>query len=238
MVRSRQSALLTRRTNNGCGRCAQVDLFKTQMQVQLTRDGGRFRSVFHCAGHIFRHHGVAGCFQGLGANSLRFVPGRAVYFASFEVADRNLSSARRRNDDRTAVGVGDTAAVSSSSSSAIDVPATFAAGAFAGVCAWTSTYPFDVIRNKMMADDPDRARRRYRGVWDCARTTARQSHLHVSTSPRHATRAPQNRQSLICGSPGTCVHTLLWRARSGDCEPMCCEGRRGGAPARDLRAQC
>jgi len=190
-----------------CG--SQVDLFKTQMQVQLTRDGGRFRSVFHCAGHIARHHGVAGCFQGLCANSLRFVPGRAVYFASFEVADRNLSPPAGRGrggGDARRSAVSGKGWGEESTLSRINVPATFAAGAFAGVCAWTSTYPFDVIRNKIMAGDPDRTKRLYRGVWDCARTTARMSALQL----------PPCVSDQSVAAPFLRHHSLLFDAREQD----------------------
>lgn len=46
----------------------------------------------------------------------------------------------------------------------------FAAGCFAGGAAWTSTYPFDVVRNIMMGDNINPAKRKFRGVWHCAST--------------------------------------------------------------------
>ena len=136
-----------------------VDLVKTQMQVQLghgSEHQHRYRSVFHAGRVILRERGLPGLYQGMWANSLRFVPGRSVYLSSFEVTLRHLNSAR------------------SSSSSSTDKAAYYAncflAGSFAGGAAWTSTYPFDVIRNIMMGDHIHPEQRRFRGVWHCGRT--------------------------------------------------------------------
>lgn len=125
-----------------------VDLLKTQMQVQLG-SGGRYSGVVDCGKGIYRRRGVRGLFQGLCANGLRFVPGRAVYLSSFEWAHRQAS------------GIG-------------TLPGAFVAGAFAGSVAWTSTYPFDVIRNNIMGDHEDSAKRRYRGVWHCGTSLVRE----------------------------------------------------------------
>ena len=104
-----------------------IDLLKTQMQVQLGR-GGRYSGVRDVAGSIYRRRGVQGLFQGLWSNALRFVPGRAVYMSSFEYSRNTLQA---RGDEGNVVRV-----------------KLFLAGAFAGAAAWTSTYPFDVVRNE------------------------------------------------------------------------------------------
>ncbi len=141
-----------------------IDLVKTQMQVQLGRGSEhqhRYRSVFHAGRVILRERGLPGLYQGVWANSLRFVPGRSVYLASFEIALRHLNSASSSSSSSTTTTVTNKAAYYANC---------FLAGCFAGGAAWTSTYPFDVIRNIMMGDHIHPERRRFHGVYHCGRT--------------------------------------------------------------------
>jgi solute carrier family 25 carnitine/acylcarnitine transporter 20/29 len=143
-----------------------IDLVKTKLQVQRTDPSrSRFRSVWHCARHIYGRYGIQGLYQGTWANALRFVPGRAVYMSSFEVFNRSIQRRARERRSRAARARG------ADGARAEGAALTFAAGAGAGCAAWISTYPFDVIRNRIMADDVDPSRRRFRGVADCARQT-------------------------------------------------------------------
>ena len=134
-----------------------VDLVKTQMQVQLGRDGGRYRGVFDCGRQIVHRRGLVGLYQGVGANFFRFVPGRGVYMSSFEWLERNFAAALPGPQ--------------------YEVPVWFGAGACAGVAAWTSTYPADVIRNIMMSDHEDPRQRRYATSRDAVRELYRREGL-------------------------------------------------------------
>ena len=138
------------------------DLIKTQMQVQVGGGGGgggRYRSVFNVGSVIFRERGIMGLYQGVIANSLRFIPGRAVYLSSFEASNRWLqhSGEGSKSGGGEREGRGQT----------LSYARCFMAGGIAGGCAWMSTFPFDVVRNIMMGDHIHPAKRRYTSVWHC-----------------------------------------------------------------------
>ena len=151
------------------------DLIKTQMQVQVGGGsggggggggGGRYRSVFNVGSVILRERGIMGFYQGVFANSLRFIPGRAVYLSSFEASNRWLQHSGEGEGDggeggsshiREREGRGQT----------LSYARCFMAGGIAGGCAWMSTYPFDVVRNIMMGDHIHPAKRKYTSVWHC-----------------------------------------------------------------------
>jgi len=138
------------------------DLIKTQMQVQVGSGGGegRYRSVFNVGSVIIRERGFLGLYQAVFANSLRFVPGRAVYLSSFEASNRWL---QQRGED----GGAGSGQIESGRGQTTSYTRCFVAGGIAGGCAWICTYPFDVIRNIMMGDHIHPAKRRYKSVWHC-----------------------------------------------------------------------
>ena len=43
------------------------------------------------------------------------------------------------------------------------------AGGGAGLLYWIGTYPTDVIKSAMQSDEVEPSRRKYRGIYDCAR---------------------------------------------------------------------
>eukprot|EP00471_Norrisiella_sphaerica_P009550 CAMPEP_0184494732 /NCGR_PEP_ID=MMETSP0113_2-20130426/29453_1 /TAXON_ID=91329 /ORGANISM="Norrisiella sphaerica, Strain BC52" /LENGTH=328 /DNA_ID=CAMNT_0026880607 /DNA_START=55 /DNA_END=1041 /DNA_ORIENTATION=- len=163
-----------------------VDLLKVKMQVQLYGKQGEYRNVFHAGYKIVQNRGILGLYQGFVSNGWRFVPGRAVYFTAYDSAILYLSSSAH-TDSRSSMGNTNTILDSSTSGSArieerealereSGVTQTvrpplyhcFIAGGWAGGVAWLSTYPFDVIRNRMQGDAADPAKRRYRHMWHCA----------------------------------------------------------------------
>jgi len=111
-------------------------------KVQVGTKGGVYSGVFDCAKQIYASRGLSGFYQGVGANALRFVPGRAVYLTSFEYSLNQIDSSEQPS-----------------------LASCFIAGAIAGGCAWTSTYPFDVVRNRMMGDSCDPSKRRCKFVY-------------------------------------------------------------------------
>jgi hypothetical protein len=63
-----------------------IDLFKTQLQTQVFNAKPQFTTFLGTVGHIFRHHGVRGCFQGLAPTICRNVPAVSGYFGAYEAA--------------------------------------------------------------------------------------------------------------------------------------------------------
>ena len=176
-----------------------VDLVKTQMQVQLgpaaaaaAAAGGtgarhEYRGVFDAGATIVRTRGVAGLYQAVLANSLRFVPGRSVYMATFEGSFRYLRPERcwaaGENESKVASASPNAAAAATGERGERPVHADelnrfrrdyygacFASGCIAGAAAWSLFYPFDVVRNIMMGDHIEPERRRYRGVLHCTQS--------------------------------------------------------------------
>ena len=139
-----------------------VDLVKTQMQVQLGSNQANhmYRSVFHAGGTIVKTRGISGLYQAVFANSLRFVPGRSVYMASFETSFRWLKPQTLQIETHS----------QPAPSRKSYYGACFASGCIAGGAAWSLFYPFDVIRNVMMGDHIDPKKRRYRGFWHCTQS--------------------------------------------------------------------
>ncbi|GAB5368684.1 hypothetical protein AAMO2058_001340800 [Amorphochlora amoebiformis] len=126
-----------------------VDLLKVKMQAQLYGKKAEYRNVFHAGYKIVQTRGIPGLYQGLWSNAWRFVPGRAVYFASYQWSVDFVSSFGKKR-------------------SRPSLRQCFAAGGICGGITWLSTYPFDVIRNRVQADSADPLKRKYRGTWHCA----------------------------------------------------------------------
>mmetsp|Transcript_9572 Transcript_9572/g.14353 ORF Transcript_9572/g.14353 Transcript_9572/m.14353 type:complete len:292 (-) Transcript_9572:79-954(-) len=137
-----------------------VDLLKVKMQTQLHGQKAEYRSVFHAAYKIMGEHGIAGLFQGLLSNSFRFIPGRAVYFTSYQWAVETISGFTGGSSVRPSLAE------------------CFLAGGICGGITWTSTYPFDVIRNRIQADAAEASLRKYRGMIHCGREIAKAEGFH------------------------------------------------------------
>lgn len=94
---------------------------------------------------IYRRHGPLGFYRGLVAMTLRDPVTYGVYLVSYEYAYRSLV----RNSYTDPGGV----------------LANLLAGGLAGVVAWTTCMPFDVIKSHLQSDA---GRRKYAGTADCA----------------------------------------------------------------------
>lgn len=109
-----------------------VDFFKTQKQVAMNnKTKFAHENVFVLGRKLVREHGWFVSYQGFSATLIRNIPANAVYFASFE-------EMLKRNPLQT-------------QSDALNA---MFAGAVGGWNYWFFTYPLDVIKTKMMAQDP------------------------------------------------------------------------------------
>jgi len=148
--------------------CSPMELAKTRMQVQGQGESRlRFAHVRHaytgpvdCLVKIFRAEGVRGVFRGLTITACREAPSFGVYFCSYEYLCRLL------------VRIGATATPPAANANSdpqlhhhLSIPMLLVAGGMAGICAWVSTYPIDVIKSRVQADMTNK----YTGFWDCCR---------------------------------------------------------------------
>ena len=133
-----------------------MELAKTRMQMQSLgeksdRSNSKYSSAFDCLRKVFRTEGFAGVTRGMASTAVREIPGFGVYFLSYEWLCRSLRS--------TDTGQG-------------SLFVFFIAGGLAGCISWTATYPADVIKSRLQADEivPGQSTRyRYNGIVDCVR---------------------------------------------------------------------
>lgn len=138
---------------------------------------------------IYKQRGVAGLFQGLPATIVRDVPSFGVYFAVYEGLLRGMGVNRSGEQGKGYCSVADYAAVITSvcacyllcnnrphiSLNTLFVPeltvreflALNFAGGWAGVIAWTSIYPIDVVKSRLQTQPLDAPM--YRSLLHCAR---------------------------------------------------------------------
>ena len=107
--------------------------------------GPQFKGPMDLTRHIFRTEGLRGLYGGILATILR------EYFASFEFLGQAWS--RRKG------GVG-----TPDELNAVELLVT---GGVCGIFGWLATYPMDVIKTRLQAQDP--ARPTYTGAMDCIR---------------------------------------------------------------------
>lgn len=79
--------------------------------------------------NMWRTEGVLGMFKGNGTNVVRIFPYSAVQFASYEFSKRHIMAAKGSDSLSSGERMG--------------------AGAFAGICSVTATYPLDIVRTRL-----------------------------------------------------------------------------------------
>ena len=134
--------------------CSPMELAKTRMQVQGQGEPRRkYRSTKHdykgpvdCLLKIFRKEGVVGVFRGFGLTVARETPSFGVYFLSYEYLSRLVAGDSFDPEEN------------------VSTMALLFCGGMAGICAWLTTYPVDVIKSRIQADMSNK----YTGFWDCA----------------------------------------------------------------------
>ena len=147
----------------GCAQsvvCSPMELARTRMQLQgqgqlLPNQSLQYKSPIDCLVQINKTEGIRGVFRGFGTTVAREGPSFAVYFASYELFKTLLSQGR--SDPGTLV--------------------LLTAGGLTGMVTWFSTYPIDVIKSRIQADNTNK----YSGFLDCGKKSYAEAGLRAFT---------------------------------------------------------
>ncbi|XP_066439064.1 solute carrier family 25 member 45 isoform X2 [Eleutherodactylus coqui] len=143
---------------------APIDLIKVRLQNQtesfkrqakLDNLQARYRGPVHCAASIFKAEGIKGLYRGSTALVLRDVPTIGLYFLTYEVLCRRMTS----------VG---------------EIPGSWTmlfAGGCAGTVGWAAANPMDVIKSRLQMDGIQVVQ--YRGILDCISKSIKQEGFRV-----------------------------------------------------------
>lgn len=123
-----------------------VELIRIKLQTQGISSSIKYAGTVDCAMQIYQFDGLKGIYQGFCSSMLRECPAYAIYFGLYETL---LSRHLRKNND-TNVG------------RSIPLGFTLLYGGISGIALWLFTYPFDVVKSRIQADDP--SRRRYKNI--------------------------------------------------------------------------
>lgn len=123
-----------------------TELAKIQLQIQVNNI--RYKGPLDCLIQIYKIKGIGnGCFKGMVPTLLREGPSYGVYFATFEWLKRKWTD----KSDGTISGW-----------------KLMMAGGLSGITGWLSTYPMDVIKTKIQAQELDNHKPPlYKGTMDC-----------------------------------------------------------------------
>ncbi|XP_076295448.1 mitochondrial basic amino acids transporter isoform X1 [Lasioglossum baleicum] len=116
--------------------CSPIELAKTRIQLQTS--SGKFSGPLQYLKHTYKYDGYRGVFKGFNVTVLREAPSFGVYFLTYEAITR------------------------SSGNEPVSTPCMLLAGGIAGTASWVLTYPLDVIKSRIQADN-----NRYTGVVNC-----------------------------------------------------------------------
>lgn len=129
-----------------------IDLFKTQMQIQIIRSKiipnfkPDFVGFFECFKTIVNRNGILGGYQGFHAHLMRNIPAGAVHLGTFEWLRIIFSQYK-------GVKVQD-----------LPIIYTVIAGSIGGIFFWLLFFPFDVVKSAIQADDFKKENRKYKGL--------------------------------------------------------------------------
>ena len=110
-----------------------VELIRIKLQVQ-GNSSNIYSGTFDCYRKILSQYGIRGIYQGMSATLFREMPAYAVYFGVYETF---MGMSTKTFHERKAI------------------PLSYVTlyGASAGVFLWIATFPHDVIKSRMQADD-------------------------------------------------------------------------------------
>lgn len=111
-----------------------VELFRIKMQVQSKNSAVQYNGTVDCAKKIFQNYGLKGVYQGLCSTILRECPAYAIYFGVYETL---MQSSLKKYKTK----------------SEIPLLSIMGYGALSGILLWVGTFPFDVIKSRIQADN-------------------------------------------------------------------------------------
>ncbi|KAJ8669833.1 hypothetical protein QAD02_001092 [Eretmocerus hayati] len=121
--------------------CSPIELAKTRLQLQESKN--HISGPLQCLRHIYKTEGLRGIFSGFGVTLLREAPSYGVYFFTYEALTR--------------------------SDHPISTWHMLLAGGLAGTASWVASYPVDVVKSRLQADESSK----YSGAIDCFRKSVR-----------------------------------------------------------------
>ncbi|KAI9361245.1 mitochondrial carrier domain-containing protein, partial [Zopfochytrium polystomum] len=138
------------------------------VKIRLQNQQNLYTGPIDCCRKIFRAEGLRGFYRGFHATLWRETPSYGAYFASYEVLSHMMTSKDQRLD--------------------VPSPGLLMAGGIAGVIAWLSTYPLDVVKTRLQSGEllSDVSGKR-QGLISCFRTICRQEGVKTLFSGLGAT---------------------------------------------------
>lgn len=139
----------------------------------LTHVRHAYTGPVDCLAKIFHAEGLRGVFRGLTITACREAPSFGVYFCSYEYLCRVFG----RITSTVAPHMADANTSGQQLHHQLRIPVLLLAGGMAGISAWVSTYPIDVIKSRIQADMTNK----YSGFWDCCRKSYQEMGVSVFT---------------------------------------------------------
>ena len=121
-----------------------TDLLKVRLQLD-TKGSGGLRQMLQCAKQVLASEGPMGFYRGMTATAMRDTPSTGVYFVTYHLAKRRL---------------GEWLPKSKKDSPMLELTA----GGVAGVLAWGSVVPFDVVKTRLQSDSSPGVTRSFAGT--------------------------------------------------------------------------
>ena len=120
-----------------------IELIRIKLQVQGNSTTNKYNGTVDCATQIYRYDGFKGIYQGFCSSLLRECPAFAFYFGVYEtLMQKSIIKYGKKSD--------------------VPLGYSILYGAVSGIMLWTITFPFDVIKSRIQADDP--ANRKYKNI--------------------------------------------------------------------------
>lgn len=120
-----------------------IELIRIKLQMQGNSSVIKYSGTVDCATQIFQFDGFRGIYQGFCSSLLRECPGFAIYFGLYETLMQR-SVKKYGSKDK------------------IPLSFTLFYGGISGIALWLFTFPFDVVKSRIQADDS--SRRKYKNI--------------------------------------------------------------------------
>ncbi len=162
---------------------APVDLLKIRLQLQEAMPGGRgYVGPLALLRGVLRSEGPAGVWRGTTITAIRDVPSYGLYFVVYDACCARIRAALER---AAAERQPPPPQQHGGDGAWCEPAAQFLAGGTAGMVAWASIYPVDLVKTRIQATPAGQSR--YRGWVHCAVSSCREEGPGVLTRGLGAT---------------------------------------------------